>query len=64
MDLFMYAVFSLFYIIVIHFAIAVHKEFNLFLMTGIFVLAGALGFYLGSYEMSLAGAVILSLLFW
>jgi len=64
MDLFLYCIFSLFYIMVIHFAIAVRKEFNLFLMTGIFVLGGILGMYLGAYEVGLVGAVILSLLFW
>ncbi len=64
MDLFIYCIFSLFYVMVIHMAIAVRKEFNLFLMTGIFVLCGAVGWYLQSYEVGFAGAIILSLIFW
>lgn len=64
MDLLLYIIISVVYVMVIHFAIAIRNEFNMFLMVGIFVLGAVVGGFLHNYEIGLAGAVILSLLFW
>lgn len=48
----------------IHFAIAIKDQFNVFLMIGLFVLGGAVGYFMNSYEMGFALGIILSLIFW
>jgi hypothetical protein len=58
-----YLVFSAIYIMVIHFALAIKKEFNLFLMIGCFVLGGIIGWY-QSWETGLIVAIVLSLIFY
>lgn len=64
MDLFLYIVFSVVYIVTIHLAIAIRDQFNVFLMIIFFTLGGVVGYFLGAYEVGFAGAVIMSLLFW
>lgn len=59
-----YAAASVIYIMLIHFALAIKGQFNLFLMAGIFVVGGAIGFFLNSYQAGFVAAVILSLIFW
>jgi len=49
---------------VIHFAVAIRDQFNLFLMIGLFVLGGAIGWQMHSYEIGFVFAIISSLLFW
>jgi len=63
-DLFTFIIIAVVYIMVMHFAIGINNDFNLFLMIGIFVLAGALGMYLHTYEFALAAGFILTLIFW
>lgn len=64
MDFFFYILFSALYMMVIHFALAIKKEFNLWLMGGFFVLGGVIGWFLHTYTTGFVIAVILSLLFW
>lgn len=64
MDLFLYIVASAVYIMVMHFAVGIKTEFNVWFMTGFFVLGGAIGMWLHSYETGFIGAVILTLLFY
>lgn len=64
MDFFLYLICSIVYIMLIHFAIAIKKEFNLWLMIAMFVFAGALGWYFHEYMLALVGAMILSLMLW
>ncbi len=64
MDLFLFIVLSAVYIMVIHFALAIKNQFNLFIMIGIFIFGGAIGYYMNSLEFGFAGAIILSLIFW
>lgn len=64
MDLLMYIIFSIIYLMIIHFAMAIKKQFNLFLMIGIFILGGVIGQTAGSLETGFVGAVIFSFLFW
>lgn len=64
MEFFLYIVFSAVYIMVIHFAIAIKDQFNIFLMIGFFVLGGAVGWFMHSYETGFVLSIILSLLFW
>lgn len=64
MDLLTYTIISFVYIMVIHFAISINDEFNIFLLTGIFILGAAMGAFLGSYDFGFGAAVILSLIFW
>jgi hypothetical protein len=49
---------------VIHFAIAIKNQFNLSLMTGLFIIGGILGWYLKTYESGFVFGVIASLMFW
>ncbi len=64
MDLLLYIAISAVYIMVVHFAIGIKKQFNLLLMGGFFVLGAAMGWWMHSYETGLVLAVILSLIFW
>lgn len=64
MDLFVYIVGSVVYVMTIHLAIAIRDQFNLFLMIGIFVFGGVLGYVLQSYAAGFVAAVVLSLIFW
>ena len=64
MDLFFYGVVVVIYIMVIHFALAIKNEFNLFLMATYFVIGGVVGWFMQSYEMGLVVGVVLSLIFW
>ncbi len=62
-NLFMYIVFSLVYIMVMHFAINMGSEFSLGFMIVFFVLGGAIGGWLKTYESGFVVAAILSLIF-
>ena len=64
MDIFFYGVIVAIYIMVIHFALAIKNEFNLFLMITYFVIGGVVGWFMQSYEMGLVVGVVLSLIFW
>ncbi len=63
MDLVIYIAASAVYIMVIHFAVGIKSEFNIFLMIIYFVLGGVVGGWLHTYEGGLAVSIILSLLF-
>jgi hypothetical protein len=62
--LFIYLVASGVYIMIIHFAVGVRKQFDLFQMIGYFVIGAALGFMTGSFGFGFIAAMILSFLFW
>ncbi len=64
MDFFLFLVFSAIYIMVIHFAIAIKREFDLFIMIVLFVIGGVVGWYMQSYEMGFVVGVVLSLVLW
>jgi len=64
MDLLLYIVFASVYIMVIHFAVAIRDQFNLFFMIGLFVLGAVIGSQMDSYSMGFVFAVVASLLFW
>lgn len=64
MDLFLYVLLSFIYIMVIHFAMAIRNEFNVFLMVGIFILTGFIGGFMQSFETGYVAGIILSLIFW
>jgi len=63
-DLFLFILLSVVYIMTIHFAVAINNEFNVFQTAIYFVLGGLLGWYLKSYELGLVVGIVLSLLFW
>jgi hypothetical protein len=63
MDLVIYVAASVVYIMVIHFAVGIKSEFNIFLMIIYFVLGGIIGGWMNTYEGGLALSIILSLLF-
>ena len=63
-ELITYVFASVIYIMVIHFAIAIKGQFNLFLMAGIFILGGVLGLYIQSLETGFILSVVLSFIFW
>ncbi len=63
MDLFLYILISVIYIMVIHFAFAIRNEFNLWLMTTFFVIGGVFGMVMHTYEAGFVLAVVLSLIF-
>jgi len=64
MDLFFYIVASAIFILTIHFALAIGKQFNIFIMAALFVLGAVVGYFLNSYEIGFVLAVVLSLIFW
>lgn len=64
MDLFLYVVLSAVYIMLIHFAVAIRNQFNLFLMIGLFLLGGVIGWQMQSFELGFVFAVVASLIFW
>ncbi len=64
MDLFLYIIFSTVYVMVIHFAVAIRKQFDLFLMIGLFVLGGVIGWQMKAYELGFVFAMVASLVFW
>lgn len=49
---------------VMHFAVAIKKEFDLFLMIGLFVVSGVVGWFLHSYEFAFGMGIVLTLLFY
>ncbi|PIY68776.1 hypothetical protein COY90_04075 [Candidatus Roizmanbacteria bacterium CG_4_10_14_0_8_um_filter_39_9] len=55
---------SVIYVMLIHFALAIKGQFNIFLMIGVFVFGGVLGLFLNSYQAGFVAAIILSLIFW
>lgn len=63
-ELFLYIVMSVVYLMVIHFAVTIGNEFNLWFMLVFFILGGIVGWWIGSWMGGFALAVILSLLFW
>ena len=63
-DLFTYAVISLVYIMIMHFAVGINDDFKLFIMFGIFIVGAAMGAYIKSYEFGLAASFVLSLIIW
>lgn len=64
MDLFLYVVAAGVYLMVIHFAMAIRNEFNLWFMSFFFVLGAVIGGVLHSYESGFIFAVIMTLMFW
>jgi hypothetical protein len=64
MDFVLYAIIAAVYIMVIHFALAIKKEFYLFLMIGCFVFGGVVGWWFESWEIGLIVAFTLSLIFY
>ncbi len=64
MDFYLYFILSLIYIMVIHFAVGIKKEFNLFLMISGFVIGGIVGWQMKSWETGMVVGVVLSLMFY
>lgn len=62
--LFLYIILAAVFIMVIHFAMAIGNQFNLFLMSSLFIFSGIIGWWMHSYEGALVLGIILSLLFW
>ncbi len=63
-NLFFYLIFAVTYITVLHLAVGIKKEFNLFLMIGEFILGGIVGWQMQSWEIGIVVGVVLSLLFY
>lgn len=64
MDFLLYSIIATVYIMVIHFALAIKKEFYLFLMIGCFVFGAVIGWWYQSWETGLIVGIILSLVFY
>lgn len=62
--LLLYIIASIFYIMVIHFAVKVKKQFDGWFFMGTFVLGGFFGWVLDSYPTGFIFAVIFTFLFW
>lgn len=54
----------IFFVMLMHFAVGTSKEFDLFLMVGVFVFGGVIGWFFQAYELGFIFAVITSLLLW
>jgi len=63
MDFTLYALISAAYIMTVHFAIGIRREFDIFLMLIYFLLGAFLGYWFHSYESGFVLGVILSLIF-
>lgn len=48
----------------VHFGLATKGQFNLFLIVGCFVVTGAIGGYLQSYDLAFVAGIVLSLFLW
>ena len=64
MSIIMYIIASAVYIMLIHFAIAITKEFKIFLMVSLFVLGGVIGLFMHSLQAGFILSVILTLFLW
>ena len=64
MDILAYIGFAFLYIMIIHFAIGISKEFSLSSIIAIFVIGGIIGYYLRSLEFGFSLAVFITLIFW
>ncbi len=64
MDIMLYVLASAIYIMLIHFAVAIKNQFNLFLMIAIFAIGAGVGMFIKSLETGFIVAMILSLVFW
>jgi len=49
---------------IMHFAMGIKDDFNIFLMVTIFVIGAAMGAFLDFYLFGFAAAVVLSLVLW
>ncbi len=59
-----YIVGSGIFIMWIHFAIHIRREFSIWVMLGIFVLGGVIGYLLGSMIVGFLFAMVFTFLFW
>lgn len=64
MDFYLYFILSFIYLMVIHFAVGIKKEFNLFLMIIGFIIGGIVGWQMKSWEIGIVVGVIMSLMFY
>jgi hypothetical protein len=64
MDLLFYSILSAGYIMIMHFAVAISKQFKLTSLFTIFIFGGIIGYFLKAYEFGFFIAVILSLVLW
>jgi hypothetical protein len=60
----LYIAASILFIMVIHFAVGISKEFDTWFMVGIFALGLSIGWALDSYPTGYVFAVIFTFLFW
>jgi hypothetical protein len=59
-----YVAACVFFVMFMHFAVGTSKGFDLFLMVGVFVFGGVIGWFFQAYELGFIFAVITSLLLW
>lgn len=64
MDILTYVIAAAVYVMVVHFALAIKNEFNIFLMITYFVIGFVVGYVLHALEIGFILAVILSLVLW
>ena len=64
MDILYFVGGAMIYIMTIHFAFATKGQFNLFLIMGVFIFGGILGYFLQSYTTGFVISIILSLFLW
>jgi len=63
-SLFFYIAISFIYVMIMHFAVGMRGEFNLYRFSGIFVITGILGWIINSFETGFILGIIISLIFW
>ena len=63
-SLFFYIVISFVYVMIMHFAVGMRGEFNLYRFSSIFVITGIVGWIINSFEAGFILGIIISLLFW
>ncbi len=60
----LYTIASIVFIMWIHFAIHIRREFALWAMAGVFVVGGCVGYFLDNMAVGFVFAVVCTFLFW
>lgn len=54
----------IFFVMLMHFAVGMSRQFDLFLLIGVFIFGGVIGWHFQAYELGFIFAIISTLLLW
>lgn len=64
MDLTLFIILSITYVMFIHFAVGIWKDFNYWMQFSFFIFGGVIGWYMESYLTGFVIAIVLHLILW